>query len=194
MIVERGKKMEDSKIIELYWNRDESAIAQTKEKYEAYCFSIARNILHNQEDAEDTVNDTYLATWNAIPPHHPLILSTFIGKICRNLSLNRWRSLSAEKRGGGQIAVSIDELEECIPDESSISKNLETRYLAETIDEFLAGLKESERKVFVCRYWYFDSIDAIAKRFGFTESKTKMMLKRTRDRLRDYLIKEGLIS
>ena len=186
--------MEDSKIIELYWNRDENAIVQTKEKYEGYCFSIARNILHNQEDAEETVNDTYLATWNAIPPHHPLILSTFIGKICRNLSLNRWRSLSAEKRGGGQAAVSIDELEECIPDESSLSKNLETRYLAETIDEFLAGLKESERKVFVCRYWYFDSIDSIAKRFGFTESKTKMMLKRTRDRLKDYLIKEGLLS
>ena len=186
--------MEDSKIIELYWNRDESAIAQTKEKYEAYCFSIARNILHNQEDAEETVNDTYLATWNAIPPHHPLILSTFIGKICRNLSLNRWRSLSAEKRGGGQIAVSIDELEECIPDERNLRESLEAEIIAESINDFLAELKESERKVFVCRYWYFDSIDVIAKRFGFTESKTKMMLKRTRDRLRDYLIKEGLIS
>ncbi|MCR4855573.1 MAG: sigma-70 family RNA polymerase sigma factor [Erysipelotrichaceae bacterium] len=186
--------MEDQKIIQLYFDRDEQAIAETKNKYDNYCFSISRAILHNQQDCEEAVSDTYLATWNTIPPHHPLNLATFIGKICRRLSLNKWRSLSAEKRGGGQVTLSLDELEGCIGDDRSFSETLEEKYLAETIDEFLASVKESERRVFVCRYWYFDSIEDISKRFGYTSSKTKMMLKRTRDKLKDYLIKEGVLS
>jgi len=185
--------MDDNKIVELYWNRDETAISETKNKYSNYCFTIANNILHNQEDSEEALNDTWLAAWNAMPPHHPLILSTFLGKITRNLSLNKWRKLSAEKRGGGLVAVSIDELEECIPDERNLRESLEAEIIAESINDFLADLKESERKVFVCRYWYFDSIEEIAKRFGFTQSKVKMMLKRTRDRLKDHLINEGVI-
>ena len=186
--------MEDSKIIELYLKRDESAIGETRNKYDNYCFAIARNILNNQQDCEETLSDTYLATWNAIPPHHPLNLATFIGKICRRLSLNRWRHLSAEKRGGGTVTVSIDELAECIPDERSLRKNLKQELLAETIDQFLSELKTEERKVFVCRYWYFDSIEDISRRFLFSQSKTKMMMKRTRDRLKDYLIKEGVLE
>ena len=185
--------MDDSRIVELYWNRDESAIAETKKKYDNYCFAIARSILHNQQDCEETLSDTYLATWNAIPPHHPLNLSTFIGKICRRLSLNKWRSLSAEKRGGGEVPVSLDELEECIADERSLRESLDDQMIAETIDEFLSTLKDDQRNVFVCRYWYFDSIEDISKRYHFTQSKTKMMLKRTRDALKDYLIKEGVI-
>ena len=185
--------MDDNKIVELYWNRDETAISETKNKYSNYCFTIANNILHNQEDSEEALNDTWLAAWNAMPPHHPLILSTFLGKITRNLSLNKWRKLSAEKRGGGLVAVSIDELEECIPDERNLRESLEAEIIAESINDFLADLKESERKVFVCRYWYFDSIEEIAKRFGFTQSNVKMMLKRTRDRLKDHLINEGVI-
>ena len=182
--------MDDNKIVELYWNRDETAIKETKDKYSNYCFTIANNILHNQEDSEEALNDTWLA---AMPPHHPLILSTFLGKITRNLSLNKWRMLSADKRGGGQTAVSIDELEECIPDERNIRESLEAEIIAESINDFLGDLKESERKVFVCRYWYFDSIDEIARRYGITQSKVKMMLKRTRDKLKDYLINEGVI-
>jgi len=185
--------MDDNKIVELYWNRDETAIKETKDKYSNYCFTIANKILHNQEDSEEALNDTWLAAWNAMPPHHPLILSTFLGKITRNLSLNKWRMLSADKRGGGQTAVSIDELEECIPDERNIRESLEAEIIAESINDFLGDLKESERKVFVCRYWYFDSIDEIARRYGFTQSKVKMMLKRTRDKLKDYLINEGVI-
>ena len=185
--------MDDNKIVELYWNRDETAISETKNKYSNYCFTIANNILHNQEDSEEALNDTWLAAWNAMPPHHPLILSTFLGKITRNLSLNKWRMLSAEKRGGGIVAVSIDELEECIPDERNVRESLEAEIIAESINDFLADLKESERKAFVCRYWYFDSIEEIAKRFGFSQSKVKMMLKRTRDKLKDYLINEGVI-
>ena len=185
--------MEDGKIIQLYFDRDEQAISETKNKYDPYCFSISRAILHNQQDCEEAVADTYLATWNAIPPHHPLNLATFIGKICRRLSLNKWSSLTAEKRGGGQVTLSLDELEGCIGD-NSFSESLEEKYLAETIDEFLFTLKENERKVFVCRYWYFDSIEDISKRFAYSPSKTKMMLKRTRDKLRNYLIKEGVMS
>ena len=186
--------MDDNKIVELYWNRDESAIAETRDKYGNYCFSIANGILHNREDSEESVNDTYLAAWNAMPPHHPLVLSTFLGKITRRLSLNRWRTLSAEKRGGGQTAVSLDELEECIPDEKSLRESLELEIIAECIDDYLGELKDIERKVFVCRYWYFDTIEDIASRFGFSQSKVKMMLKRTRDKLKEHLIKEGVIA
>ena len=186
--------MEDQKIVQLYFNRDETAIQETKNKYENYCFSISRAILHNQQDSEEIVNDTYLATWEAIPPHRPVNLGTFIGKICRRLSINRWRMLSADKRGAGEVPLSLDELENCIPDGKSFSDTLQQSILTDCIDEFLSALKESERKVFVCRYWYFDSIADISKRFGFTTSKTKMMLKRSRDKLKDHLIKEGVLS
>lgn len=194
MIVERSRKMEDSKIVELYWNRDEDAIVQTKEKYGNYCFSIAYNILHNHQDCEEALNDTYLGTWNAIPPHHPENLATFIGKITRRLSLNIYRKNTAQKRGAGQIAVSLDELDECIADESSLRESLDEQILAECIDDFLAGIKENERKVFVCRYWYFDSIEDIASRFNYSSSKVKMILKRNRDRLKEHLIKEGVVQ
>ena len=185
--------MEDNKIVQLYLDRDENAIAETKAKYENYCFSISYSVLHDQQDCEETLNDTYLAVWNAIPPHHPLNLATFIGKICRNLSLNKWRYLSAEKRGGDRVTLSFDELEGCIGEDRRFRENLEEKALTVTINEFLAGLKDNERNVFVCRYWYFDPIEDIAKRFSYSSSKTKMMLKRTRDKLRDYLIKEGVI-
>ena len=173
--------MEDDKIVNLYLERNENAIAETKNKYENYCFSISYSILHDQQDCEETLNDTYLAAWNAIPPHHPENLATFIGKICRRLSLNKWRSNSAPKRG-------------CIGEDRSFRETLQEKILTDSINEFLAGLKENERKVFVCRYWYFDSIEDIAKRFSYSSSKTKMMLKRTRDRLKDYLIKEGVLQ
>ena len=186
--------MEDLEIVELYWNRDENAIKETRDKYGNYCYSIAYNILHNAQDCEEAVNDTYLGTWNAIPPHHPLNLATFIGKIARRTSLNIYRSNSAEKRGGGQIAISLDELDECIADERSIRQSLDEQIIAETINEFLLTLKDSERNVFVCRYWYFDSIEDIASRFNYSASKVKMMLKRTRDKLKDYLIKEGVVA
>ncbi len=185
--------MDDTKIVELYWNRDEDAIAQTRDKYSNYCFSISHSILRNQQDCEECLSDTWLAIWNAIPPHHPLNLATFIGKICRRISLNKWRAMSADKRGGGEVPLSLDELEECIPDERSLRDTLEDKLIAESIDEYLSTLSETQRKVFVCRYWYFDSIEDISARFHFTQSKTKMMLKRTRDGLRDHLVKEGVI-
>ena len=185
--------MEDLEIVELYWNRNEDAIKETSKKYGNYCYSISYNILNNNEDAQECVNDTYLGAWNAIPPHHPNILSTFLGKITRRLSLNKWREKNAQKRGGGEVVLSFDELEECIGTNDYAKEELDAQELANTINTFLKTLKEDERKVFVCRYFYFESIDDIAVRFMFTQSKVKMMLKRTRDKLKDYLVKEGVL-
>lgn len=186
--------MEDLEIVELYWQRNEEAIKETSKKYGNYCYTIANNILYNNEDAQECVNDTYLGAWNAIPPHHPNVLSTFLGKITRRLSLNKWREKNAIKRGNGEAALSFDELEECIPSNSSIKEELALKELSEAINIFLETLKADERKVFVCRYFYFESIDEIAFRFSFTPSKVKMMLKRTRDRLKDYLIGKGVLE
>ena len=187
----KGGYMQDFEIVQMYLDRNEQAINETKNKYGNYCYAIAHNILHNNEDSQEVVNDTYLATWDAIPPHHPLNLSTFIGKITRRLSLNKWRNENAQKRGGGQTALSFEELEACIPDNKSFKDELDAKILAESINGFLALLKPEQRKVFVCRYWFFESIEDIAKNFNYSQSKVKMILKRTRDNLKDYLIKEG---
>lgn len=185
--------MEDTFIIDLYWQRDEQALVQTQNKYGHYCYTIAFNVLKNNEDSEEAVNDTYIAAWNAMPPERPGILSAFLGKITRNLSLKKYRDMTAQKRGGKAKALApLDELEECISDGKSIDAELEAKELAGSINDFLETLKEDERRVFVCRYWYFDSIEDIAKRFGFTQSKVKMMLKRTRDKLQEKLEKEDI--
>ena len=184
--------MEDRRIVDLYWQRDETAIAETENKYGRLCFSIANNILRNREDAKECVNDTWLGAWNAMPPHRPEILSTFLGKITRRLSLRKWRARTAEKRGGGSMELSIEELEECIPSGQRIDEGLETAELAEIISTFLEALPPEERRVFMRRYWYFDSIRDISRRFGFGESKVKMMLKRTRDKLLICLQKEEI--
>ena len=184
--------MEDKEIVKLYWDRDEQAIKESKDKYTPYCYAIAQNILFNKEDTEETLNDTWLAAWNAIPPHHPLVLSTFLGKITRRLSFNKWRNKNAEKRGGGEVTLSFDELEGCIPDQHSIRSGLSENLLSDILNSFLAELKESDRKMFVCRYWYFDSIADICERFAFTPSKVKSMLSRTRKKLAAYLQKEGI--
>ncbi len=184
--------MKDAAIVDLYWQRQERAIAETKTKYGAYCNAIAWRILNDASDAEECVNDTYLGAWNAMPPHRPTSLSTFLGKITRNLSLKRWRTRSAAKRGGGEVALSLDELEECVPSADSAQEHLEAAELARMLDAFLGGLPEDDRRMFVCRYWYFDSVGDIAERFGFGLSKVKMSLKRTRDKLAIYLEQEGV--
>lgn len=184
--------MEDSQIIELYWQRNESAISETKNKYGNYCYSIAHRILHNIEDSEECVNDTYLGAWNAIPPYYPEVLSTFLGKITRQLSLKKWRKRTAEKRGGGEITYSLDELEECIPAVNNVEEWIDTKELTCIINDFLTTLSKDERRAFICRYWYFDSISDISLRLGFGQSKVKMMLKRTREKLLVRLKKEDI--
>lgn len=185
--------MEDNAIIDLYFDRSETAISETAAKYGPYCYSIAYNILTNREDAEESVSDTYMAAWNAMPPRRPSILSTFLGKITRHLSIDRWRARNAYKRGGGELVVAMDELEACISDGEDVQKVLERKELARCVNRFLEALPETERSVFLCRYWYFDSIADMEGNFGFSQSKLKSMLHRLRGKLREQLKKEGYL-
>ncbi len=182
--------MEDDKIIELYWDRDETAITATSDKYGAYCLFISRNILGNNEDAQECVNDTYLKAWNTIPPHRPAMLSTFLGKITRNLSFDRYKASRRDKRGGSQTALVLDELGEIIADKRS-DDEFDRKELLESINAFLSSLPPDKRKMFVCRYWYAYSIPEIAKRFGMTENNVSVSLNRTRQKLRNYLKERG---
>ncbi len=183
--------MEDRKIIDLYLQRDEQAISATSEKYGIYCKSIAMNILGNNQDAEECVNDTYLHAWNSIPPHNPNVLSTFLGKITRNLSFNRYKHNKAEKRGGGEISLVLDELAECLTDGDSVEKAYESEGLTQAIDTFLDSLTAEKRNIFVCRYWYTESIAEIAKQFGMKQTAVSMTLSRIRGKLLDYLTERG---
>ena len=185
--------MDDSSIVALYWNRSEQAIEETDKKYGSYCYSISYNILASREDAQECVSDTYLAVWHAIPPRRPGILSAFLGKIARHLAIDRWRKSSAQKLGGGEMALALDELEDCVADSHTLEQTLDRRELSRSVNAFLAGLPETERKVFLCRYWYLDSVKEIAASFGFTESKVASMLLRLRKRLRAHLEKEGYL-
>ena len=186
------KTMTDERIVALYWARSESAIAESDRKYGKYCRSIAYSIVADREDTEECVNDTYLDAWNTMPPHRPTLLSTFLGKITRRISIDRWRRSHADKRGGGEMPLVLDELSDCAS-EDSVESELELRESIRLIGTFLDSLTDAERRVFLCRYWYFEPIAAIAKRHGFTESKTTSMLHRTRIRLRDFLESEGYL-
>lgn len=177
--------MQDGQIVELYFARKEEAIAATSAKYNSYCMQIAMNILHNREDSEECVNDTYLAAWNSIPPQRPERLSAYLGRLTRNLSLNRYKSMNAARRGGGELALSLNELDECIADNSPEEQNAEDT--GKLISEFLYTQHKETRQVFVRRYFYNDSIADIAERFGMSDSKVKSMLHRTRLSLKAYL-------
>lgn len=184
--------MEDSRIVELYWARSESAITETVSKYGKYCYSIAYNILANAEDADESVNDTYLGAWNSIPSHRPSILSSFLGKITRRLSIDKWRKRSADKRGCGEVPLVLEELQDCIPVEHDFEQTTQMSELEEVINRFVVALPKTEQKIFVCRYWYLDSILEISSHFGFSESKVKSVLYRVRKKLLSYLKKEGI--
>lgn len=185
--------MDDSEIIELYFQRSEEAVTQTASKYGKYCYQIAYHILSSREDSEESVNDTYLAAWNTMPPRRPNILSAFLGKLTRYISLDRWKKRSAQKRGSGQVALSLEELEECISGSDDPEKEVDRKELLRYLNRFLDALPETQRKVFVCRYWYLESIPEIAARFGFSESKVTAMLHRLREKLRARLQLEGLL-
>lgn len=184
--------MNDTEIVDLYWKREERAVEETARKYGGYCYSIAYGILSNHEDSEESVNDTYIEAWSAIPPHRPLLLSSFLGKITRRIAIDKWRSDHAQKRGGGEIAGVLDELKECVAYEDSAERHLEKQMLAQAINDFLGTLSAAERKVFVCRYFYMNSVETVCKKFGYSESKVKSILFRLREKLRIYLQKEGL--
>ena len=183
--------MDDAKIVRLYFDRDERAIPATADKYGNYCTSIAKNILGSHEDAEECVNDTYLSAWNAIPPNRPQILSAFLGKIVRNLAFNRWKYNTAEKRGGGDLPAVLDELDGCVSGRDDVEQACERKALAEAINSFLSALPEKKRNIFICRYWYTDSISDISARFNMSYAAVSMTLNRLRSQLRSYLIERG---
>lgn len=183
--------MEDKEIIRLYFDRNETAIEETKNKYGHYCYSIAYRILSNREDSEESVNDTYIAAWKTIPPQKPDRLSLYLAAIVRNISLKRFRHNRAQKRNCGND-IFLDELQECIPAFQSPEKEIESKELAKLLDSFIRGLEHEEKCFFIKRYWYMYQISDIAEEYGCTESKVKMKLKRTRDKLKILLKKENL--
>lgn len=183
--------MLDEQIVALYWSRSEQAIAETGEKYGGYLNRIAYGVLRDTLDAQECVNDTYHSAWNAMPPSKPDRLSAFLGKITRRLSIDRLRRQTAEKRGGGELPLALDELSGCVSGVDTAEDEILRQELSSLLDAFLSSLPDTERRVFLRRYWYLDSIAEIAERFGFTQSKTASMLHRTRRKLREALWKEG---
>lgn len=185
--------MEDQQILDLYGQRSDDAISETARKYGAYCFAVANRILQNPEDAEECVNDTWLHAWNAIPPAKPRVLRMFLAKITRNLACDRFSARMAEKRGGGEIALVLDELAECLPARTDVEAACEQRELAQCIRRFARSLPEREGNVFLRRYFFTDSVAEIAARYGMRENSVMVSLSRTRKKLRAHLKKEGLL-
>ncbi len=183
--------MDDRAIIDLYFARAERAIAETARRYGRYCTAIAYRILGSREDSEECVNDTYLRAWNAIPPHRPERLDTYLGTITRNLALNRYAERNAAKRGG-QVELALDELRDCLADTATVEDVVDNRALADALNAFLASLPAETRRIFVARYWHLKPIKTIARELHLGESAVKMRLARSREQLRDYLTKEGI--
>ena len=182
--------MDDQQILEYFFHRDEQALAQTEAKYGKLCHSVAMNILGSREDSEECVNDTYLQAWNTIPPERPALLGAYLCRITRNLAINRYRADRRDKRGGGQTALALEELSECVSDSAAPLSDEVT--LREAINAFLRALPDPARTVFVQRYWYVRPVADIAKELGMNESRVKMILHRTRNRLREHLSKEDI--
>lgn len=182
--------MDDNNIIDLYWFRDENAILETDKKYGKYCNTIANNILYSTEDSKECVNDTYLKTWNSIPPTKPKLLKVFLGKITRNLALNIYKSKNCKKRQG-ETPLVLEELQECIPSENNIDTEIEEKELTKYINEFLKSLPKEKRIIMVQRYWYLNSIKDISKKTNLSQSNIKMTLLRLRKNLKDFLEERG---
>lgn len=183
--------MQDEKIVDLYWRRDEAAIHETQQKYDRYLTKIAYNILSDFEDSKESVNDTYLNTWNSIPPHKPSVLSTYLAKITRRVSIDIVRRKNRGKRRTSEYTRSLSELEDCISGGNCTEQGADLRLLAEAINNYLRTLSEEARNTFIGRYYFMDSIREVAAYYSISESKTKSMLYRTRIGLRNYLEQEG---
>ena len=184
--------MKDNEIINLYWSRDEAAITATADTYGNYCYSIAYNILSNNEDAEECVNDTWLNAWKSIPPHRPNRLSTYLGKITRNLSLDRYKLLTAQKRGKGQVELALSEIEGCVPAQTDMEQIADEMVLVNAIEAFLRSQSRTACNIFIGRYWYLYSIRDLAGAYRMSESKVMSLLHRMRSKLKLHLEKEGI--
>lgn len=185
--------MDDKDIIELYWNRLETAIEETARKYGHFCFHIADHILRNKEDSDECVNDTYLRMWNVVPPQRPQSLKAFLGKITRNLALHKWEKRQAKKRGKDEVTYALEELRECVPGQNNLEGITEQLVLVDTLNKFLEQLDMENRKIFMERYFCFLSIKEIAERYQMGESKVKMSLFRSRGKLKIMLEQEGIV-
>ena len=183
--------MEDAQIIELFWHRDEQAIAETAAKYGAFCYGIAMNILAVREDAEECVNDAYHRVWNAIPPQRPVRFRSWLGKIVRNLALNLWDRRHAEKRGAGLTEL-LGELAECIPSPRTVERELEDRKLTEAVDRWLRSLDREDQVLFVRRYWYGVALRTLAEERAISPGKLAQRMYRLRQSLRSALEKDGV--
>jgi len=183
--------MRDEQIVELYWQRDETAIPVTQAKYEPYLMKIAANILANREDSEESVNDTYLAAWNSMPPQKPSVLSAYLGKLTRRISISLWRKRNRQKRQGSEYALSLAELEDVMSHDDTPEQELEAKLLGDLLNRFLRSLTPEERHTFIGRYYYMDPLKEVAAYCGMREAKAKTMLYRTRQKLREMLAKEG---
>lgn len=183
--------MKDSEIIKLFFERNEDAIQYSEDKYGGYCAKIAYNILFDYEDAKECVNDTWLKSWNSIPPTKPNKLGVYFGKICRNISINLFEKYSADKRGGLNTDIALDELNDVVGKESDVQKHLDETNLKESMNSFLATLDAKNRKIFVRRYYYLSTVQEIADEYSLSLSNVKMSLSRTREKLRQWLIKDG---
>lgn len=183
--------MEDEQIVELYWHRDEEAIGRTEEKYGRYLTKIAYNILSNQEDSRESVNDTYLAAWNSMPPHRPGVLSAYLAKITRRISIDRFRYRTRGKRQGSEYALSLSELGECVSGGDTTQELVSARLLADAIAVYLRQQSPRARAVFLARYYFLDSVRDISTSTGLSQSAVKSLLHRTRMGLREHLQKEG---
>ena len=178
--------MEDEQIVDLYWQRSDLAISETNQKYGRYCHTIAYNICGIDEDAEECVNDTWFRAWNLMPDQRPTILSAFLGRITRSISIDRIKAKNRIKRGGGEAVLALDELEECIPGGRNPEQALEEKELEKAIGRFVSQLPQPEKTIFVLRYWRVAPIDEIAEKLQFSKGKIKSSLFRTRRKLRDY--------
>ena len=183
--------MEDEQIVSLYWARNEAAIRETETKYDSYLGKIAYNILADYEDSRESVNDTYLAAWNSMPPHRPSVLSTYLAKITRRLSIDVFRRRTREKRKASEYAVSLSELEDCVSSGNTTEEAVNAKLLADAIGIYLRLQPEEVRNAFIGRYYFLDPLKEVAAYCGMTESKAKTLLFRTRQGLKEYLIKEG---
>lgn len=183
--------MEDEQIVNLYWERSENAIRETEAKYDRYLTKIAYNILANLEDSREKVNDTYLAAWNSMPPHRPGVLSTYLGKITRRLSIDCFRARTRQKRQGSEYALSLSELGDCVSAGNTTEEIVNVKLLADAIGIYLRLIPEDARNAFIGRYYYLDPLKEVAAYCGMTESKCKTVLFRTRVGLKEYLEKEG---
>lgn len=185
--------MEDAQIVCLYWDRDETAIRETETKYDRYLTKIAYNILYDMEDSRESVNDTYLAAWNSMPPHRPSILSAYLAKLTRRISIDCFRCRTRDKRLPSEYAVSLTELEDCLSGGDTTEEAVNVKLLADAIGIYLRLLPESARTAFIGRYYFLDPLKEVAAYCGMSESKAKSLLYRTRLGLKEYLKKEGYL-